>query len=195
MAIKLIILDRDGVINKELSYVGTPEQFEFIEGVVESVAHFKKAGYWVAVATNQSHIARGRMTHDDLAQIHDKMLTEIRRCGGDIDRIVYCPSYDNNDPRRKPNPGMLLELLDYFNVSGNEAVFIGDYARDMQAGERAGCHLIMVESCSGQEYAKLPPALKAKTTYIPRLSDAPAVIETWKQGDSTSSSFVKENNE
>ncbi len=184
MTIKLIILDRDGVINKELSYVSKPEEFEFIDGVVGSIARFKQAGYLTAVATNQSHIARGRMTHDDLARIHDKMLTEIRRHGGDIDRIVYCPSYDNDDPRRKPNPGMLLELLDYFGVSGDEAVFIGDYQRDMQAGERAGCHLIMVESHNGQEYAKLSPALKAKTAYVSRLSEAYPVITAWNRGES-----------
>ncbi len=173
---KLIILDRDGVINKELKWVATPEEFEFIDGAIEAIARFKKAGYLTAIATNQSHIDRGRMTDADLAAIHDKMLTELRQHGGDIDRIVYCPSFDNSDPRRKPNPGMLLELLAHFNLSSDEALFIGDYERDMQAGDAAGCHLIMVKNKHGGEYDSMSAELKAKTTYVEDLLAASEVV-------------------
>ncbi len=177
---KLIILDRDGVINKELDYVSTPEEFEFIDGAVEAIVRFKRAGYLTAVATNQSHIERGRFTDADLEAIHDKMLTELRRQGGDIDRIVYCPSYDDNDPRRKPNPGMLLELLEYFNISPDESVYIGDYERDMQAGARAGCRLIMVKNKHGEgEYQRMDAALRVKSVYVENLLAACRIIEQW----------------
>ncbi len=92
---KLVILDRDGVINKELKWVENPDEFEFIDGAIEAIANFKKAGYITAIATNQSHIDRGRFTVADLDAIHDKMLKELRANGGDIDKIVYCPSFDN----------------------------------------------------------------------------------------------------
>ncbi len=178
MTIKLIILDRDGVINKEREWVQTPQQFEFIDGAIEAIVRFKQAGYLTAIATNQSHIGRGRMTADDLTAVHDKMLAELRRHGGNIDRIVYCSGYDDKDPRRKPNPGMLLELLQYFDVRGEETVFIGDYARDMQAGDRAGCHLIMVKNKHGEgEYRHMAPELKAKTAYAENLLAACQLIE------------------
>ncbi|MDP8078955.1 D-glycero-alpha-D-manno-heptose-1,7-bisphosphate 7-phosphatase [Phocoenobacter skyensis] len=179
---KLIILDRDGVINKELKWVENPEEFEFIDGAIEAIANFKKAGYITAIATNQSHIDRGRFTVADLEAIHDKMLKELRANGGDIDKIVYCPSFDNNDPRRKPNPGMLLELLAHFNVKPSDAVFIGDYERDMQAGYDAGCHLILVENKHGDgEYHNMPDYLKEKTTFVKTLLEASRVIEKWEQ--------------
>ncbi len=181
MAIKLIIFDRDGVINKELKWVAKPEEFAFIDGAIEAIASFKTAGYLTAVATNQSHISRGRMTDEDLTAIHAKMLNALREQGGDIDRIVYCPTYDDNDPRRKPNPGMLLELMAYFEVSPDETVFIGDYERDMQAGERAGCRLIMIKNKHGEgEYHNMNPELKAKTAYTDDLLGAYRIVQQWE---------------
>lgn len=180
MTIKLIILDRDGVINKELKYVAKPEEFEFIDGALTAIAMFKQLGYQTAIATNQSHISRGRFTHDDLAAIHEKMLADIRATGGDIDQIMYCPTYDDNDPRRKPNPGMLLELLASFQVKPEEAVFIGDYERDMQAGDAAGCHLILLKNKHGDgEYQAMDSALKERVTYTDNLLDAAHIIQTW----------------
>ncbi len=182
MAIKLIIFDRDGVINKELKWVAKPEEFEFIDGAVKAIADFKRAGYLTAIATNQSHLSRGRMTEQDLTDIHDKMLTELRQHGGDIDRIAYCPTYDDNDPRRKPNPGMLLELMEYFDVSADETVFIGDYERDMQAGERAGCHLILIKNKHGEgEYQNMNSTLKDKVAYTDDLLGAFKIVKSWKK--------------
>ncbi len=127
---KLIILDRDGVINRDLgTYVTCPEEFEFIEGAITAIARLKQAGYLIAVATNQAGIERGYYSHEMLAAIHSKMLHDIRAGGGDIDRILYCPSYDDNHPWRKPNAGMLTELLNSFNIDAHETVFIGDSDR------------------------------------------------------------------
>lgn len=171
---KLIILDRDGVINRDLgTYVTCPDEFEFIDGALAALAALKRAGFTLAIATNQAGIARGRYTHEQLAAIHAKMLAAIRAGGGDIDRIVYCPSYDNAHPWRKPNAGMLTEILTGYNIMGKDAVFIGDATRDMQAGEAANCHLIMVENAHGRaDYDKLSATLKSQVTSVKDLSHA-----------------------
>lgn len=178
---KLIILDRDGVINKELKYVAKPEEFEFIDGALEAIAQFHQAGYQIAIATNQSNIERGNFTHEDLTDIHQYMLSKIRQSGGDIHRILYCSSTDNSHPRRKPNPGMLNELLAEFKIPAHESVFIGDYVRDMQAGDAAGCRLIMVRNKHGDgDYLNMDNGLKNKVAYTHSLLGAADIIKAWE---------------
>lgn len=171
---KLIILDRDGVINKDLgTYVTKPDEFVFIDGALEAIARLKQAGYTIAIATNQAGIERGLYSHEALAAIHAKMLAAIRAGGGDIDRIVYCPSYDNQHPWRKPNAGMLTELLSGFAVAPQDAVFIGDAPRDMQAGFVADCHLMIVANASGDaDYRALPNTLRQRVLFADDLSNA-----------------------
>lgn len=178
MTIKLIILDRDGVINRDLgTYVTHPDEFEFIDGAINAIAQLKTAGFLLAVATNQAGIARGMYSHETLSAIHANMLRDIRSGGGDIDRIVYCPSYDNAHPWRKPNAGMLTELLNGFEINAPEAIFIGDTIRDMQAGFTAGCQLIMVSGKKGkQDYHNLPQALKQHVRYFPDLAEASRIL-------------------
>ncbi len=174
---KLIILDRDGVINHDLgTYVTCPEEFIFIDGAIAAIARLKRAGFRLAIATNQAGIARGFYSHTDLAAIHAKMLSEIRAGGGDIDRIVYCSSYDNNHPWRKPNAGMLTELLAGFKIDAKNAaqqvVFIGDAVRDMQAGKTIGCRLVMVTDSGKNAAPALPAALQPLVQLTQNLSTA-----------------------
>lgn len=175
---KLIILDRDGVINRDLgTYVTHPDEFEFIDGAIAAIARLKRAGYRLAIATNQAGIARGRYSHAGLAAIHAKMLMTIRAGGGDIDRIVYCPSYDDAHPWRKPNAGMLTELLNGFAIQPHNAIFIGDATRDMQAGLTVGCQLIMVENASGDgDYLALPEPLRQQTRLTQDLRTAATLL-------------------
>lgn len=171
---KLVILDRDGVINQDLGhYVTCPSAFVFNEGVVEAIALLKRHGYLVAIATNQAGIERGFYTHQTLAAIHHRMLQTIRQGGGDIDRIIYCPSYDDNHPWRKPNAGMLREILDGYGIQATDAVFIGDTVRDMQAGDCVDCQLIMVKTGKGlTEYPLLPTPLRDKVRLATHLLQA-----------------------
>ncbi len=171
---KLIILDRDGVINRDLgTYVTCPEEFAFIEGAIAAIARLKQAGYLIAIATNQAGIERGYYSHEMLAAIHRKMLRHIRAGGGDIDHILYCPSYDDNHPWRKPNAGMLTELLNSFNMGAGEAVFIGDSVSDMQAGMAAGCRLIKVKDRHGNSNIdKMTEKLKKQVTFTDNLTTA-----------------------
>lgn len=177
---KLIILDRDGVINKDIgTYVTKPDEFEFAEGVVDAIADFKRAGYLIGIATNQGGIGRGMYSHEDLAAIHAVMLAGIRQAGGDVDRILYCPSYDDSHPWRKPNAGMLTTLLADFNVAPKDAVFIGDAVRDMQAGFSAGCHLMLLTSKHGKmDYRQLDSELQPHVRLFSSLADAARTLIT-----------------
>lgn len=174
MTKKLIILDRDGVINKDLgTYVTHPDNFEFIDGAITAISQLKKAGYSIAIATNQAGIERGFYSHEDLATIHAKMLAAIRAKGGDIDHIVYCSSYDDAHPWRKPNAGMLMELLRYFGAEAKETIFIGDAIRDMQAGMTVGCQLIKVNDRNGSDNTdNMSLALKKQITFTTNLKSA-----------------------
>ncbi len=178
MTIRLIILDRDGVINRDLgTYVTCPEEFEFIDGAIPAIACLKQAGFKIAIATNQAGIERGYYSHETLSAIHDKMLSEIRAGGGDVNQIIYCPSYDNTHPWRKPNAGMLTELLNSFNMNANETVFIGDSVRDMQAGMTVGCRLIKINDRYGNNNIdKMTEELKKQVIFTDNLTTATAYL-------------------
>ncbi len=178
MTRKLIILDRDGVINRDLgTYVTCPEELEYIEGAIAAIARLKGAGFTLAIATNQAGIARGYYSHQTLSAIHAKMLRDIRAGGGDIDRLLYCPSYDNDHPWRKPNPGMLSTIINDFGISAEKALFIGDSVRDMQAGMALGCRLIKVKDRHGDDNRdKLSETLKKQIVFTDNLQTAVAKI-------------------
>lgn len=150
---KLIILDRDGVINSNEAYYTThPDEFHFLPGSVEAIVDLYNAGYKITIATNQAGIDRGYLTHADLASIHAKMLRLVRHAGGDIDRILYADKYDDNHPWRKPNPGMPLEIMAGYDVYNKANIaFIGDSIRDLQAGLAAGCQPVLVRTGSGKQ--------------------------------------------
>jgi len=112
---KLLILDRDGVINYDSpQFIKSPDEWRPIPGSLEAIARFTQAGYRVVVATNQSGIGRGLFDMATLNAIHDKMHRQVAQAGGRIDAIFYCPdTADSNSFYRKPNPGMLVEIGEY----------------------------------------------------------------------------------
>lgn len=145
----LVILDRDGVINQDsLDYIKSPAEFIPLPGSLEAIARLTRAGYRVAVATNQSGLARGYYDVQGLASIHQKMYKEIEAVGGCIDYVAYCPHMpDAGCSCRKPKPGLLLEIAALFGVSSLEKVpFIGDRVSDIQAAQAAGALPMMVLS-------------------------------------------------
>ncbi|MES2203938.1 MAG: D-glycero-beta-D-manno-heptose 1,7-bisphosphate 7-phosphatase [Pseudomonadota bacterium] len=145
---KLIILDRDGVINYDSpDFIKSPEEWHAIPGSLEAIALLNKAGIKVAIASNQSGLARGYFTEDTLKKIHQKMLDELKKCGGHIDKIFYCPHGPHDDCAcRKPKPGMLLQAFEYFNVKPEEACFAGDSQRDIDAASAAKCRAIYINT-------------------------------------------------
>ena len=149
---KLIILDRDGVINHDSDdYIKSPEEWIPIKGSLEAIYLLNKAGYKIAIATNQSGIARGYYSVDVLESMHEKMRTLLAEIGGEIDFISYCPhGPDDGCSCRKPKPGMLLDIAKAFSVEPESIVFIGDSASDMEAAQAAKMKFIIVKTGKGE---------------------------------------------
>jgi D-glycero-D-manno-heptose 1,7-bisphosphate phosphatase len=151
-SMKLIILDRDGVINRDSdAFIKSPDEWIPIPGSLEAIARLNQAGYRVAVATNQSGVARGLLDIVTLNAIHQKLHTAAQQAGADIDAIFFCPhaAIDNCDCR-KPKPGMLRAIGKRFNVSLNGVPTVGDSLRDLQAGFVAGCTPYLVLTGKGE---------------------------------------------
>jgi D-glycero-D-manno-heptose 1,7-bisphosphate phosphatase len=158
---KLVILDRDGVINADSEhYVKSPEEWHPIAGSLEAIARFTQAGFHVVVATNQSGVGRGLFDMATLNAVHDKMHKAVNQLGGRIDAVFFCPhAQDAGCTCRKPRPGMLLEIAERFNVALAGLPAIGDSLRDLQAASAAGAMPILVLTGKGkrtQESGGLP---------------------------------------
>jgi len=136
-----VILDRDGTLNRKAprgEYVRKPAEFEWLPGAREALALFARAGFTVAVATNQAGIARGAMTEADLAAIHARLRVETADSGGRIDAIYHCPhGWDEGCACRKPAPGMLLMAQREFALDLSRTPFVGDDERDGEAAAAA----------------------------------------------------------
>ena len=143
---RLVILDRDGVINHDShEYIRSPDEFEPIDGSIEAIARLSRAGFTVAVATNQSGVARKYLDRPTLEAIHKKLRDLVRAAGGDLGRIACCPHHpDDGCECRKPKPGLLLDLGRQYGVSLAGVPFVGDALRDVDAAEAAGARPVLV---------------------------------------------------
>ena len=150
---KLIILDRDGVLNHDREdFVKSADEWLPIEGSMDAVAFLKQAGYTVVVATNQSGIGRRYFTMQALNDMHDKLHRLTREAGGSIDGIWFCPHTDAARCHcRKPKPGMVEDILDRFNISAKGVYMVGDSLRDLQAIDTAGGLPILVLTGKGKK--------------------------------------------
>ena len=150
---KLIILDRDGVINQDSDdYVKSLEEWIPLEGSCEAIADLSKAGFIIAVATNQSGLARGYFSIDDLEAMHGRMNALVEEAGGEITTIKYCPhGPDDGCDCRKPLPGLVTQIEEELGISAEGAWFIGDSLRDLQAGLAKGCKPALVMTGKGEK--------------------------------------------
>ncbi|HEX4329788.1 MAG TPA: D-glycero-beta-D-manno-heptose 1,7-bisphosphate 7-phosphatase [Burkholderiales bacterium] len=148
---KLIILDRDGVINEDSDmFVKSAAEWRPLPGSAEAIARLNHAGYRVAVATNQSGIGRGLFEMATLNAMHDKMHRLVAQAGGRIDAVFYCPhTADMGCDCRKPKPGMLLEIAKRFDTELAGVPVVGDSLRDLQAASAAKCETVLVKSGKG----------------------------------------------
>lgn len=153
---KLVILDRDGVINQDSpSYIKSPDEWKPIPGSLEAIALLNQAGYRVLVATNQSGVGRGLFEMATLNAIHDKMHRALGLVGGRVDGIFYCPhAQDAGCDCRKPKPGLLEEISRRFGVSLEGVPFIGDSLRDLQAATAVGAQPVLVLTGKGKKTRK-----------------------------------------
>src|SRR5512147_2606009 len=129
---KLVILDRDGVINFDSDqFIKSPEEWKPIPGSLEAIARLNQAGFRVVLATNQSGIGRGLFDMATLNAIHDKMHKALAQVGGRIDALFFCPhTADSKCDCRKPKPGMFEEISKRFNINLAGVPAIGDSLRD-----------------------------------------------------------------
>ncbi len=159
---KAVFLDRDGTINYDPGYLGDPEKFVFLPGVIEALKQLHDSGYLIFVISNQSGIARGFIKEEDLRQIHDNMVAALTTQGVRLNGIYYCPHHpDEQCSCRKPLPKMVLDAAEIHNVDLAASYFIGDRTTDIETGRNAGCHTILVLTGAGAEtQTQLSPDLK-----------------------------------
>jgi len=156
MSSKAIFLDRDDTLIHDSGYINHPSQVELIPYTAQALVEFKNLGYKLVVVSNQSAVARGIVTEEVLAQIHEKLKTLLAKENAYLDAIYYCPyhpqgvieKYRRESDCRKPNPGMLLKAAKDLDIDLNNSWMIGDRPKDIAAGKKADCKTILLESIS-----------------------------------------------
>jgi D-glycero-D-manno-heptose 1,7-bisphosphate phosphatase len=151
---KLVLLDRDGVINFDSDeYIKSPEEWIPIPGSLDAIAAFNKAGIDVCIITNQSGLGRNLFSKKTLDAMHAKMDSLLADAGGKILRVYFCPHLPVDQCAcRKPNTGMLDTLENEFSISLNNVPFIGDSGKDLELAHRKHCLPILVKTGKGAEY-------------------------------------------
>jgi D-glycero-D-manno-heptose 1,7-bisphosphate phosphatase len=141
-----VFLDRDGVLNFDDGYIGTRDRIRWMPGVVAAIRTLNEAGYFVFVITNQSGVARGMFSEQDVRALHDWMRSELQRDGARIDDFRFCPhhaegsvaDYARDCDCRKPKPGMLRDLMAAWPVRAQGSFVIGDKPSDVEAAQAVG---------------------------------------------------------
>lgn len=144
---KAVFFDRDGVINVDTINLHKIEDFVWIDGAKEAIKFCNDNGYLAIIITNQSGIARGLFTEDDVKKLHNFAQEELKKFGAHIDAFYYCPHhiegtvapYNIECSCRKPKPGMILQACKDFDIDVKQSFMVGDKQRDCDAGINAGC--------------------------------------------------------
>ena len=149
---KLVILDRDGVINHDSDqFIKSPDEWKPIPGSLEAIARLNQAGFKVVVASNQSGLGRGLFCMDTLNRIHAKMHKMVAMAGGRIDAVFFCPhAADAECPCRKPQAGMFREIAERYHTDLTGVPAVGDALRDIQAALEVGARPILVRTGKGR---------------------------------------------
>jgi D-glycero-D-manno-heptose 1,7-bisphosphate phosphatase len=170
---KLVILDRDGVINYDSdAYIKSPDEWKAIPGSLDAIARLTQAGYQIAVATNQAGVGRGLFEMATLNAIHDKMHRAVSQAGGRIDAIFYCPhSQEMNCGCRKPKTGLYQEIGRRFNTPLKGIPCIGDAQRDLEAAATIGGQPMLVLTGKGEK-TKREGGLPSGTLVFKNLAEA-----------------------
>jgi D-glycero-D-manno-heptose 1,7-bisphosphate phosphatase len=155
---RAVFIDRDGTVNEEKEYLYQPDDFVFIPGAPQAIRRLNEAGFLVIIVTNQSGVARGYYTEEDVHLLHRHIAAQLELFGARVDAWYYCPHHPSGRGSyalpcrcRKPLPGMLLEAAGRFDIDLESSVMIGDKLVDVQAGTAAGCRSILVRTGYGAE--------------------------------------------
>lgn len=150
---KVVVLDRDGVINEDSDdYIKSLEEWRPFPQAIEAIARLTRHGWTVAVATNQSGVARGYYDEATLQLIHDDLHARVSAAGGQIAHIAYCPHGPDDDCNcRKPKTGLLDQIQHSLNLKSLQGAWmVGDSNRDLEAGLVKGCHPVLVRTGKGK---------------------------------------------
>ncbi len=149
-----VFLDRDNTLIDDPGFIDDPDQVRLLPGAAQAVRRLRSAGYAVVVASNQSGIARGLITEEQLEAVHQRLRDLLREEGAELDAIYYCPfldgpeavveTYRRASEHRKPGCGMLIQAARDLNLELGRSWMIGDRVSDIEAGQRAGCRTILV---------------------------------------------------
>jgi len=184
---RAVFLDRDGTINVEKDYLYRIEDLEFIDGSVEAIRLLNEAGFLVVVVSNQSGVARGYYTEDDVELLHRHIAAELEKSGAHVDAWLFCPhhpdgggSYSLPCDCRKPLPGMLKEAARRYDIDLDTSIMIGDKIADTEAGNAAGSRPILVRT----GYGAVNESLVSSSTevYDDLLSAAKSLIVSVQSG-------------
>lgn len=153
---KTIVLDRDGVINKDSPhYIKNPDEWQAIPGSLQAIAELNRAGFLIAIATNQSGLARGLFDESQLSAIHEKFYRELEGLGGHVDGLFFCPHHpDDGCGCRKPGVGMLEQIENQFGCSLEGMPFVGDSLKDIQAALAYKMKPVLVRTGNGEFTAR-----------------------------------------
>ncbi len=159
---RAVFLDRDGTINEDVHRLSRAEQLRLLPNVGEAIKQIRAAQFKVVVVTNQAVIARGTISHEALAEIHETMREMLQAQGATVDAIYYCPHHPTagNGPLtischcRKPQPGMLFQAAEELNIALEHSFMVGDKLSDIASGQAAGCRTALVRTGYGAEEEK-----------------------------------------
>lgn len=176
---KLIILDRDGVINEDSdAYIKSPDEFIPLTGSLDAITRLNKAGYTVAVATNQSGVARGYFDEDTLTAMHNKLKNLLSDIGGKIDYIAYCPhGPDDKCDCRKPLPGLLNQISKHYKTGLAGVPVIGDSLRDIESARAVNAIPILVRTGKGENTLAMGKGLENVTVFDDLSSAVDALLK------------------
>lgn len=154
---RCIFLDRDGTINKEVNYLHKIEEFEILPSVIEGLQALQDKGFLLIIVSNQSGIARGYFTEEDLNVLNRNILSILREKGIIINDVLCCPhledgivpEYTKVCNCRKPKPGLLYRAQQKYNINLASSYMIGDKLSDIETGKNAGCSTILVRTGYG----------------------------------------------
>lgn len=181
MQYKHVILDRDGVLNREApeaGYIREPSEFFWLPGALEALAQLRHAGAYLSVATNQSGVGRGLMSLAQLEAVHERMRLDAARHGADFDAVLFCPHAPTDGCScRKPEPGLILEAIARSGIPPAHSVVVGDDLRDLEAAARAGVSAMLVRTGKGRK-----AEAKISGRPVPTYDDLPAVVQTLLSG-------------
>ncbi|HEX4373405.1 MAG TPA: HAD-IIIA family hydrolase [Puia sp.] len=154
-----LFLDRDGVLNyeKPFDYIYTYEEFSFYEGVPEAVKILTGKFARIILTSNQRGVGKGLMTEQDLISIHNNMLRDLEAAGGKIDKIYYSIGATDDDPMRKPHPGMALQAKkDFPQIDFSRSIMVGNNISDMDFGRNAGMFTVFLTTTHPEQPLPYP---------------------------------------